>query len=217
MRPAAGPITKSRPESMPLPRPYTELLSEVLITEEQLQKRIPELGAEISRDYQGEDLLLICILRGGVMFLTDLMRHISIPHAVDFMAVASYGSGARQSSGSVRITLDLSENIRDRNVLLVEDIVDSGHTIASVLEMLDTRQPKSLKVCALLNKSPRRDVVVPLHYVGFEIEDKFVFGYGLDLDEYYRNLPFVGVVDLKKYTPPDDRVTETAEPPTQTS
>src|SRR3972149_7570693 len=133
MRPPAGPTTKPRPESMPLPRPYTELLSEVLITEEQLQKRIPELGAEISRDYQGEDLLLICILRGGVMFLTDLMRHITIPHAVDFMAVSSYGAGARETSGQVRITLDLTMDIMGRDVLLVEDIVDSGNTIASVL------------------------------------------------------------------------------------
>ena len=187
---------------MPLPRPYTELLSEVLITEEQLQKRIPELGAEISRDYQGEDLLLICILRGGVMFLTDLMRHITIPHAVDFMAVSSYGAGARETSGQVRITLDLTMDIMGRDVLLVEDIVDSGNTIASVLGLLDSRQPRSLRVCSLLDKAEMRQAVVPIHYTGFQIPNKFVFGYGLDLDEYYRNLPFIGVVDPKKYTPP---------------
>src|SRR3972149_7004376 len=118
---------------MPKIPDYQEYLSEVLISPERLQKRIAELGAEISRDYQGEDLLLICILRGGVMFLTDLMRHISIPHAVDFMAVASYGAGARETSGQVRITLDLTMDIMGRDVLLVEDIVDSGNTIASVL------------------------------------------------------------------------------------
>lgn len=182
---------------------YQRFLSEVLITAEQMTHRVSELGKEISRDYKGKDLLLICILRGGVMFLTDLMRHITIPHAIDFMALASYGSGVRQSSGRVRITLDLKADIHNRHVLLVEDIVDSGHTIASVLEMLKTRGPKSLRVCTLLDKAKRREVLVPLHYVGFDIEDKFVFGYGLDLDELYRNLPFVGVVDLEQYTPPD--------------
>jgi hypoxanthine phosphoribosyltransferase len=182
---------------------YQKFLSEILITEEQLQPRIAELGAEISRDYQGEDLLMICILRGAVMFLTDLMRHVTIPHAIDFMDVASYGAGARESSGQVRITLDLRSSIQGRNVLLVEDIVDSGNTIASVLEMLETRQPKSLRVCALLDKASRREVVVPVHYTGFEIPNKFVFGYGLDLDELYRNLPFVGVVDPAQYTPPE--------------
>jgi len=187
---------------MSLPRPYQELLSEVLITEERLKKRIPELGAEISRDYQGRDLLLICILRGGVMFLTDLMRHITIPHSIDFMAVSSYGSGARESSGQVRITMDLTIDISGRNVLLVEDIVDSGNTIASVLALLESRQPTSLKVCSLLDKTESRMANVPIHYTGFEIPNKFVFGYGLDLDEYYRNLPFIGVVDTSKYTPP---------------
>jgi hypoxanthine phosphoribosyltransferase len=188
---------------MSLPRPYEELLSEILVSEEQLKKRIPELGAEISRDYQGEDLVLICILRGGVMFLTDLMRHITIPHSVDFMAVSSYGAGARETSGQVRITLDLTMNISGRNVLLVEDIVDSGNTIASVLAFLESRQPKTLKVCSLLDKAESRQSGVPIHYTGFVIPNKFVFGYGLDLDEYYRNLPFIGVVDSKKYTPPN--------------
>jgi hypoxanthine phosphoribosyltransferase len=188
---------------MRLPPPYKELLSEILIPEAQLQKRIRELGAEISKDYQGDDLLMICILRGGVMFLTDLMRHITIPHAIDFMAVASYGAGARESSGQVRITMDLTVDIAGRNVLLVEDIVDSGNTIASVLALLDARQPKTLRVCSLLDKAEARQAVVPIHYTGFQIPTKFVFGYGLDLDEYYRNLPFIGVVDLKKYDPPD--------------
>ncbi len=180
---------------------YQDVLKEILISEADLQARIKTLGAEISADFAGEEILLICILRGGVMFLTDLMRHITIPCAIDFMSVSSYGVGARQSSGTVRITLDLRTDIHDRNVLLVEDIVDSGHTIAAVIEMLETRKPKSLKVCTLLDKASRREAHVPLDYVGFDIADKFVFGYGLDLDEYYRNLPFVGVVDLEKYTP----------------
>jgi hypoxanthine phosphoribosyltransferase len=182
---------------------YRELLQETLITEDALQARIQELGKQISQDYAGKDLLLICILRGGVMFLTDLMRALTVPHTIDFMAVSSYGVGARRSSGQVRITLDLRESIENRNVLLVEDIIDSGRTIASVLDLLKTRHPRSLKVCTLLDKSERREAEVPIHYRGFSIPDKFVFGYGLDLDEYYRNLPFIGVVRLDRYEPPD--------------
>ncbi|MGD8554538.1 MAG: hypoxanthine phosphoribosyltransferase [Anaerolineales bacterium] len=182
---------------------YRELLQETLITEDALQARIQELGKQISQDYAGKDLLLICILRGGVMFLTDLMRALTVPHTIDFMAVSSYGVGARRSSGQVRITLDLRESIENRNVLLVEDIIDSGRTIASVLDLLKTRRPRSLKVCTLLDKSERREAEVPIHYRGFSIPDKFVFGYGLDLDEYYRNLPFIGVVRLDRYEPPD--------------
>lgn len=183
-------------------QPYQDILAEVLIDENQLQTRIKELGAEISEDYQDGNLLLICILRGGVPFMVHLSRNITSPHMMDFMAVSSYGVGRRESSGTVRVALDLQTDIRDKDVLLVEDIVDSGHTIASVLEMLNLRQPKSLKVCALLDKVERREAVVPIHYRGFEIPNKFVFGFGLDLDEYYRNLPFIGVVDLEKYIPP---------------
>ncbi len=183
---------------------YRDFLAEILIDEETLQRRIAELGAEISRDYAGvKNLLLICILRGGVTFLVDLMRHISVPHMLDFMAITSYGVGARESTGNVRLTMDLQTDIRDKHVLLVEDIIDSGYTISSVLDFLSTRHPKSLKVCVLLDKAERREVPVPIHYRGFTIPNKFVFGYGLDLDEYYRNLPFVGVVDLEKYHPPD--------------
>lgn len=181
---------------------YREFLKEVLITEEQLQKRIAELGAEISRDYAGQDLLLVCILRGGVMFLTDLMRHITIPHAVDFMAISSYGVGRRESSGQVRLTMDLNTSITGRNVLLVEDIIDSGRTVAAVLELLSVRKPKSLRVCTLLDKVERREVEVPIHYRGFVVPNEFVFGYGLDIDEYYRNLPFIAVPDLERYRPP---------------
>ncbi len=181
---------------------YKDVLAEILIAPEPLQARIKELGAQISADYPDGDLLLICILRGGVPFMVDLSRSITSPHMMDFMAVSSYGAGARESTGSARVTLDLQTDIRGKNVLLIEDIVDSGHTIASVLNMLETRQPKSLKVCALLDKPERREAHVPIHYLGFTIPNKFVFGYGLDLDEYYRNLTFVGVVDLEKYIPP---------------
>ena len=180
---------------------YKDLLAEVLIDEKRLQTRVAELGVEISRDYAGRELVLICILRGGVPFLVDLSRNITIPHKVDFMAVSSYGVGKRETSGYARVTLDLTMNIRDEDVLLVEDIIDSGTTIASVLELLHTRQPRTLRVCTLLNKPDRRETNVPIDYCGFTIPNKFVFGYGLDLDEYYRNLPFVGVVDLNKYTP----------------
>ncbi|MGE5123989.1 MAG: hypoxanthine phosphoribosyltransferase [Acidobacteriaceae bacterium] len=180
---------------------YHEFLEEVLIPEDALQKRIAELGKEISKDYKGKELLLVCILRGGVMFLTDLMRHITVPHMVDFMSVSSYGVGARRSRGQSRITLDLNTDVRNQNVLLVEDIVDSGYTVKAVVELLNARQPKSLKVCALLDKAERREVDVTLDYCGFKIPDKFVFGYGLDADEYYRNLPFIGVLAADKYKP----------------
>lgn len=180
---------------------YSEYLDEILISEVDLQKRITELAADISQDYQDKPLLLICILRGGVMFLTDLIRHITSPLAIEFMAVSSYGSGARNSSGDVRITLDLNTSITGKNVIIVEDIIDSGHTLASVIEMLETRNPKSICVCTLLDKYQRREVDVPIRYCGFKIEDKFVFGYGLDMDEYYRNLPFIGTVNLEKYHP----------------
>ena len=181
---------------------YKEFLAEILIDENALQTRIKELGAEVSADYPDGNLLLICILRGGVPFMVDLSQNITTPHMMDFMAVSSYGVGKRESSGTVRLTMDLQTDIHNKDVLLVEDIVDSGHTIASVLELLQTRQPKSLKVCALLDKAERREAVVPIHYRGFDIPNKYVFGYGLDIDDYYRNLPFIGVVDLDKYQPP---------------
>ena len=182
---------------------YHEFLQEILIPEEALQNRIAELGKEISKDYKGKNIHLICILRGGVMFLADLMRHLTIPHTIDFMAISSYGIGARKTTGMVRISLDLKEDIHERDVLLVEDIVDSGYTIASVLELLSTRHPQSLRVCTLLDKVERREIEVPIHYRGFEIPDKFVFGYGLDIDEYYRNLPFIGAIKPELYHPED--------------
>jgi len=180
---------------------YHDILAEILIDEKTLQNRVKELAEEINRDYAGEQVLLICILRGALPFLVDLMRLVTVQNAIDCMAIASYGAGARESTGNVRMTLDLQTNIQDKHVILVEDIIDSGHTLAHVLEMLGTRKPASLKVCVLLDKASRREVDVPVDYCGFTIENKFVFGYGLDLDEYYRNLPFVGVVDLNKYQP----------------
>jgi hypoxanthine phosphoribosyltransferase len=182
---------------------YRNFLEEILIPTDKLQARITELAEQINADYQGKNLHMICILRGGILFLADLMRQVDLPHTIDFMAVSSYGSGARKSTGQVRIALDLKEDIHDRDVLLVEDIVDSGYTIASVLEMLATRHPRSLKVCTLLDKAERREVEVPIDYRGFTIPNKFVFGYGLDLDEYYRNLSFIGTVNPDKYQPPE--------------
>lgn len=174
---------------------YEKYLEAVLIDEHRLQARIAELGAELNRDYAGcDDLLLLCILKGGVMFLTDLSRHLQVPHMIDFMAASSYGVSARQSSGSVRIDMDLRMDVRGKHVLVVEDIIDSGHTLHFVMKTLKNREPASLRLCALLNKRLRRQVDIPVDYIGFEIENKFVFGYGLDLDEKFRNLPFIGVV-----------------------
>lgn len=175
---------------------YKKYLKEILIDSETLQKRVVELGQKISTDYsEADDLLLICILKGGVMFLTDLTRNITLPHEIDFMAASSYGRGARSTTGNVRIDMDVTSSITGRNVLIVEDIIDSGHTLRFVMDTLEARRPASLKLCTLLNKHSRREVDIPVEYVGFEIENKFVFGYGLDLDEKYRNLPFIGVVD----------------------
>lgn len=167
---------------------------ERLITAEALQTRITELGQQISRDYESKDLLLLCILKGGVLFLTDLMRRLTIPHEIDFLAVSSYGREVRESTGIVRIIKDLDEPINGRHVLIVEDIVDSGHTLDYITRNLITREPASLRICTLLDKAERREVDIPIDYVGFVIPDKFVFGYGLDLDEKYRNLPYIAVV-----------------------
>ena len=185
-----------------MPQPYQEYLDKILISEDKLQSRIRELAAEINRDYAGKELLVICILRGGVMFMTDLIRHIDVPLAIEFMAVSSYGTGARSSQGDVRITLDLNTNIKGRHVVIVEDIIDSGHTLASVIDMLKTREPASLFICTLLDKFERREVDVPIRYCGFKIQNEFVFGYGLDMDEYYRYLPFIATFNLEKYESP---------------
>ena len=168
-------------------------VSEILIDEETLHGRIAELGAQISDDYRGEDLLLIGVLKGAIFFMADLMRSIDIPCEVDFMAISSYGAGI-DSSGVVRILKDLDVSIEGRNVLVVEDIVDSGLTLSYLLRNLEAREPASLEVCALLTKPERRENDVACRYVGFEIPNRFVIGYGLDFAERYRNLPFVGVL-----------------------
>lgn len=177
-------------------------LAKTLFKPEQLQVRIRELGAEISRDYKGKDLLLVCVLKGGILFLTDLMRSLTIPHAIDFMAISSYGGTRIESSGVVRILMDLNSNIENRNVLVVEDIVDTGRTLHYIIENLMTRDPASLKVCTLLSKPSRREIEVKLDYVGFEIPNEFVVGYGLDFDELYRNLNFIGVLKEEAYNKP---------------
>jgi hypoxanthine phosphoribosyltransferase len=167
---------------------------EVLVSAEQLQRRVAELGEQISRDYAGRSLLLIGVLKGAVFFLSDLMRFIEVPVEVDFMAVASYGS-ATDSSGVVRILKDLDAAIEGREVLIVEDIVDSGLTLQYLMRNLGSRKPASLEVCALLTKPARRKVELTPRYVGFEIPNRFVVGYGLDFEERHRNLPFVAALE----------------------
>jgi hypoxanthine phosphoribosyltransferase len=164
-----------------------------LVTQEDLERRVRELGAEISRDYEGKDLFLVGVLKGAVFFLSDLMRAIEVPCEVDFMAVASYGSST-DSSGVVRILKDLDATIEGKDVLIVEDIIDSGLTLSYLLRTLKAREPRSLEVCALLTKPERREVDLPIRYTGFEIPNKFVIGYGLDYAERYRNLPYVAVL-----------------------
>ena len=170
-----------------------EHIGEILVQADDLQHRISEMAAEVSRDYQGRDLLLIGVLKGAVFFLADLMRQLDIPCEVDFMAVASYGSST-DSSGVVRILKDLDAPLEGRNVLIVEDIVDSGLTLQYLMRTLQARGPASIEVCALLTKPERRKVDMPARYVGFEIPDKFAIGYGLDYAERYRNLPYVATL-----------------------
>src|SRR5881398_469147 len=169
-------------------------IGKILVQQDELAHRIRELGEEISRDYQGRDLFLVGVLKGAVFFLSDLMRHIDVPCELDFMAVASYGSST-DSSGVVRILKDLDAPIEGREVLIVEDIVDSGLTLSYLLRTLRARNPASLEVCALLTKPERRKVDLPIRYTGFEIPNRFVVGYGLDHAERYRNLPYVAALD----------------------
>ena len=169
-------------------------VTEVLIDRETLQRRISELGEEISADYAGRDLLLVGVLKGAVFFMADLMRGLTIPCEIDFMAISSYG-GSTDSSGVVRILKDLDINIEGRDVLVVEDIIDSGLTLSYLMRNLEAREPATLEICALLTKPERREIEVPVRYVGFEIPNRFVIGYGLDFAERYRNLPYVGILD----------------------
>jgi hypoxanthine phosphoribosyltransferase len=170
-----------------------EGVEKILIDADTLQARVRELGVEISRDYEGRDLLLIGVLKGAVFFMADLMRELTVPCEIDFMAISSYGAQT-DSSGVVRILKDLDTNIAGRDVLVVEDIIDSGLTLSYLLRNLGSRKPASLEICALLTKPERREIEVPVRYVGFEIPNEFVIGYGLDFAERYRNLPYVGTL-----------------------
>ena len=169
----------------------------VLLPEEEVDARIQAMGEQISRDYEGKQVHLICVLKGGSFFLCELAKRITVPVSLDFMAVSSYGSGT-ESKGVVKIVKDLDDPIKDKDVLVVEDIVDSGRTLNYLLEMLRGRGPKSLRLCTLLDKPERRVVDVDVDYTGFQIPDEFVVGYGLDYDQRYRNLPYIGVVEFDK-------------------
>ena len=169
-------------------------IGQPLLTAEEIQDRVTALGAEISRDYEDEELLLVGVLKGAIVFLADLMRAISIPVACDFIGVGSYGAG-KSSSGVVQITSDLSQSIEGKNVLLVEDIIDTGRTIRYLKRNLQTRQPATLRICALLDKIDRREVELTLDYVGFRAPNEFVVGYGLDYAGLYRNLPYIAVLE----------------------
>ena len=166
----------------------------VLISEEEIRRRIQELGAQIARDYQGKDMIAVCVLKGSFPFFADLVRAIDLPLECDFLGLSSYGSATR-TSGVVKITSDLTRAIGDKNVLVVEDIVDTGLTMNYLLENLWTRRPASVKVCSLLYKPANTVLDVPIDYLGFTIEDRFVIGYGLDLDQKYRNLPYIGYLE----------------------
>lgn len=166
----------------------------ILIGEEKINQRIMELGEAISKEYEGKSIHLICILKGGAFFMTELSKRITIPVSIDFMAVSSYGDGM-ESSGRVRIVKDLDETLEDKHVLIVEDIIDSGRTLSYLLKVLEARNPLSIKICTLLDKPERREVSVPVDYIGFQIPDQFVVGYGLDYAQHYRNFPYIGVVE----------------------
>lgn len=167
----------------------------VLLTEEEVDKKIQEIGEQISRDYAGEQVHLVCVLRGGAFFMCELAKRITIPVSLDFMSVSSYG-GDTKSSGVVKIVKDLDDSLAGKNVIVVEDIVDSGRTLSYLLEMLQDRGPKCMRLCTLLDKPERRVVDVKVDYTGFKIPDEFVVGYGLDYDQKYRNLPYIGVVEF---------------------
>lgn len=174
-------------------------IAKTLISEEEIKRRVVELGEQISADYAAKSPFLIAVLKGAYVFLADLCRNLSVPHEVHFMAISSYGGRATESSGVVRILMDVPSSPEGRDVLIVEDIVDSGRTLDYILRNLNTRNPASVRVCTLLSKPSRREVDVPLDYVGFEIPDEFVLGYGLDFDEHYRNLRFIGVLKPEFY------------------
>ena len=169
-------------------------LTGVMLSQEEIENKVTELAKQIEKDYEGQDLLLVGILKGASVFVADLMRKINLNVNIDFMSVSSYGSGT-VSSGTVKILKDLDVDIKDKNVLIVEDIIDSGITLRNLYDTLMTREPRSLKLCTLLNKPERKKVDVNVDYVGFVIEDKFIVGYGIDYDEKYRNLPYIAIVE----------------------
>lgn len=173
-------------------------IAHVLFTEEQLQARVAEIAAQIDQDYAGKQPLLVSVLRGSFVFMADLVRRITLPCTVDFMAVSSYGSGTT-SSGQVKIVKDLSEQIEGKDVIVVEDILDSGNTLSYLLKLLEARHPASIRLCTLLDKPERRTKPVAVQYSGFTIPDEFVVGYGLDYDEKYRNLPYIGILKPRVY------------------
>ncbi len=183
--------------------PLDDDIERVLVDEVTLQNRIRELGQMIEEEYRGRDLLLISVLKGSIIFMADLIRYIRIPHEIDFMATSSYGTDV-QSSGVVRILKDLNKPIEGRNVVLVEDIIDSGHTLSYLLRILQERQPASLRIVTLLDKPERREVDIEVDWTGFDIPNAFVVGYGLDYDEVYRNLPYIGILKPSVYTQPPD-------------
>jgi hypoxanthine phosphoribosyltransferase len=185
----------------PTVRPRSSLdedISKILVDEATIQQRVIELGEAISEAYRGQDLVLVSVLKGSIIFMADLVRAISVPHEIDFMATSSYGA-ATSSSGVVRILKDLNVSIQDRNVLVVEDIIDSGHTLSYLLRLLNERQPASLRIVTLLDKPDRRDVPIDVDWIGFSIPNEFVVGYGLDYNELYRNLPYIGVLKPSVY------------------
>ena len=176
-----------------------DIVDRVLISEEEIQQRIRELADQINRDYEGKQLLLLCILKGGLMFLADLAKHITVPLAMDFIGISSYGD-ATQSSGIVRITKDLEDSIEGKHVLIIEDIIDSGLTLSYLVNNLAIRKPASLKICTLLDKQVNREVDIPVDYVGFTVPNEFLVGYGLDYCELYRNIPYIFVLKREYYT-----------------
>lgn len=174
-------------------------IGEILLSEEEIKARVAELGRQISQDYEGKDLIAVCILRGCFVFFSDLMRQVSIPTTVEFMSVSSYGSGT-ESSGSVKINYDMDNDIGGKHVLIVEDIIDSGNTLSHLTELLKSRRPASIEICTLLNKPDRRKVDVPVKYTGFDIPDEFVVGYGLDYNSLYRNYRNIGILKEEVYS-----------------
>ena len=168
----------------------------VLLSEEEVDTKIKEIGEQISKDYAGRQVHLVCVLKGGSFFMCELAKRITVPVSLDFMSVSSYG-GETKSSGVVKIVKDLDESLKDKDVIIIEDIVDSGHTLSYLIEMLKSREPASLRLCTLLDKPERRVADVHVDYTGFQIPDEFVVGYGLDYDQKYRNLPYIGIVEFE--------------------